>query len=360
VAAAVLVAVLLSPSEQSAAPAPVAPAPAAAPEPAAVAPPATDPAAAAVPAVTNPATPAPPPPKTASATTSAVPGAAAPGAPPGKTPPKGATPAAAAPATTTPTSPVAPAAPATPDPSAEAATRLDVARAKLNSNLADQGLADLRAIITDYPTSTVAADAAFLTAETLTRLGRIDDAMAAHVEFARRFAGDARVASSQLALGELTLKSRQPNRDEAAREIFGKAATAAPGSPAALRALQAKAGIESRRNLRERNTAINRDVPAELATLRTLADQFPASPQGMQALYRLGREWSDLNQWILAATAFTDLATRYPANPHDAWWELGEIYERRLRDDGRARAAYAQVPSTSKRYQDAQRKLTRR
>ena len=62
----------------------------------------------------------------------------------------------------------------------------------------------------------------------------------------------------------------------------------------------------------------------------------------------------------LAATAYTDLATRYPTNPHDAWWELGEIYERRLRDDERARAAYAQVPAGSKRYQDAQRKLTRR
>ena len=43
--------------------------------------------------------------------------------------------------------------------------------------------------------------------------------------------------------------------------------------------------------------------------------------------------------------AFTDLATRYPSNPHDAWWLLGELYERRLRDDARARAAYAQVPA---------------
>ena len=50
------------------------------------------------------------------------------------------------------------------------------------------------------PTSAAAADAAFLTAETLTRLGRVDDAMAAHVEFANRFAGDPRVAGSQVAL----------------------------------------------------------------------------------------------------------------------------------------------------------------
>ena len=111
--------------------------------------------------------------------------------------------------------------------------------------------------------------------------------------------------------------------------------------------------------MRERDAAINREVPAQLSTLRMLADQFPTSPQGMQALYRLGQEWSDLDQWTLAANAFNDLATRYPANPHDAWWELGELYERRLRDDARAKAAYAQVPSTSKRYQDAQRKLRR-
>jgi hypothetical protein len=142
--------------------------------------------------------------------------------------------------------------------------------------------------------------------------------------------------------------------------LFGRAAVAAPGTPTALRALQAKAGIEERRRLRERDAAIGREVPAQLATWRMLADQFPDSPHGMLALYRLGTGWSDIDQWLLAATAFTDLATRYPSNPHDAWWLLGELYERRLRDDARARAAYAQVLPTSKRYQDAQRKLTRR
>ena len=290
-----------------------------------------------------PATPAPPT-ATAVAPGTKPPAKTAPGTPP-------ATPVAAV-ATGT--------APAVNDTGREAATRLEVARAKLGNNLTDQGLADLRAIVTDFPATAVAADASYLTAETLARLGRIDDAMAAHVEFANRFAGDARVAESQFALAELTLKSRQPNREESARAIYGRAAATAPGSPTALRALQAKAGIEERRRLRERNAAIGREVPAQLATLRTLADQFPDSPHGMLALYRLGPGWADLDQWTLAAGAYTDLATRYPANPHDAWWQLGEIYERRLRDDERAKAAYAQVPPTSKRYQDAQRKLSRR
>jgi TolA-binding protein len=281
------------------------------------------------------------------------------GAPTPAAVPPGTRPTAKAAAVATAAAPTAPAA-APPDTTREAATRLDVARAKLTSNLVDQGLADLRAIVTDYPGTAVAADASFLAADTLARLGRADDAMAAHVEFANRFSSDPRLAESQLALAELTLKSRQPNRDDAARVMFGRAAATAPGTPTALRALQAKAGIEERRRMRERDARIGREVPAQLLTLRTLADQFPDSPHGMLALNRLAEGWSDLDQWELAAAAYTDLATRYPSNPHDAWWQLGELYERRLRDDARAKAAYAQVPATSKRYQDAQRKLTRR
>ncbi len=262
---------------------------------------------------------------------------------------------------TTVAKPVPALAPATaPDVNAEATTRFDVARAKLTSNLVDQGVADLRALVSEFPGTAVAANASYLVAETFTRLGRADDAMAAHVEFASRFASDPRVAESQFALGELTLKSRQPTRDESARELFGRAAAAAPGTPLALRALQNKIGIEDRRRLKTRESATGREVPASLATLRELAEQFPSAPQAMLALYRLGAGYADVDQWELAARSWTDLATRFPGNPHDAWWLLGELYERRLRDNERAQAAYAQVPATSKRYQDAQRKLSRR
>ncbi len=307
--------------------------------------------------------PAPPPaPATPAALDPAAPGtvAVAPVAPaaPSSTPPTKATAAAATatPPKGTATPPVA----KVPDPSAEAATRLGVARAKLTSNLVDQGVADLRGIVNDFPASAVTADAAYLVAETFTRLGRTDDAMAAHVEFASRFATDPRLAESQLALGELTLKSRRADRDDAAREMFGQAASAAPSTQTALRALQNKISVEDRRKLKVRVSATGKEVPASLATLRVLADQFPSSPQGMLALYRMGSGYADADQWELAAGAWTDLTTRYPTNPHDAWWLLGELYERRLRDDARALAAYAQVPSSSKKFQDAQRKLSRR
>ena len=234
-----------------------------------------------------------------------------------------------------------------------------MARAKLGSNLLDQGLADLRAIVSDFPSTTIAADAAFLAADTLAGAGRIEDAMAAHVEFANRFGNDRRLAESQVALGDLTLKSRQPNRDDAARAAYGRAATAAPGTPVALKALQSKFAIEDRRKIKERDPNLGKDLPASFATLRTLADQFQTSPHGMLALYRLGNGYADEDQYEMAARAWTDLATRYPENPHDAWYLLGELYERRLKDPAKAQAAYAQVPQASRRYQDAQRKLKR-
>lgn len=303
-----------------------------------------------------PSTPAPAvePPKTAPATppgkNTALPGSA-PGATPGVSPP-GVT-------AKPPVKGAVAVVPPPPDLAAEATKRMDVARAKLTSNLLDQGVADLRAIVTDFPGTSVAADAAFLAADALTRAGRADDAMAAHVEFENRFGSDSRLADSQFTRAELTMKSRQPNREEAAREIYGRAAAAAPGTNTALRALQAKIGIEERRKLKERDAAVGKDMPASLLTLRALADQFPTSPHGMLALYRLGLGYADNDQWEMAARAWTDLANRYPDNPNDAWWLLGELYERRLRDNTRAQAAYAQVPQSSKRYQDAQRKLRR-
>ena len=39
-----------------------------------------------------------------------------------------------------------------------------------------------------------------------------------------------------------------------------------------------------------------------------------------------------------------ELAARFPDNPVDAWFRLGEIYERRLKDPVKAKDAYAKVP----------------
>ncbi len=238
-----------------------------------------------------------------------------------------------------------------------AAERLDIAQAKIANNLLDLAIADLQQIVQDYPTTRAAADAGFLGASLLEQLGRADDAMAAHLEFGRRFRSDPRVADSKLRLADLTLRSRRPNRELAARDVLSEIVRESPRTPQALQALNAKMKIENDRRLRERDPVLGIDVPAVLVTERTLTEQFPTHPSTMIALNRLAGRYMEINQYQHAAQALSDLATRFPTNGVDAWFRLGELYERRLKDPARARGAYSKVPPGSARYRDAQRKL---
>jgi TolA-binding protein len=240
---------------------------------------------------------------------------------------------------------------------AAARERLEIARAKLNSHLLEPALADLRQIFIDFPSSAAAADASFLSAEILERLGRLEDAMAAHIEFNRRFSRDQRLAASKLRLAQLTLQSRQPNRENSARQILGEIATTHSKTPQALAALQMKLKLEQGRGPRELDPVLGIEVPRTLPTLRALTEQFPSSPLAMVALHRLAELYEDIDDYPRAAQTYVSLATTFPANPNDAWFRAGEIYERRLKDLDQARAAYAKVPEGTARYRDAQRKL---
>jgi serine/threonine protein kinase/TolA-binding protein len=234
--------------------------------------------------------------------------------------------------------------------------RLDIARAKMDSNLLEPALADLAQIRRDFPVSRAAAEASFLAADIFERLGRIEDAMAVHVEFGKRFESDSRLPASKLRLAELTLKSRQPNREVAARESLNEIASRFPRTDEAFAALRLKLMLEQGRG-RERDSVLGIEVPRALPTLRMFTEQFPSSPHAMGEWSRLASMYADLERYELAASAYTSLATLFPANPYDAWFRAGEIYERRLKDMERARAAYGKVPETSARYRDAQRKL---
>jgi hypothetical protein len=92
---------------------------------------------------------------------------------------------------------------------ADARERLEIARAKINNRLLDPALADLRQLQVDFGGTTAAAEASYLSADILEKLGRHEEAMAAHVEFAKRFAGDARVPASRLRLAELATRARR-------------------------------------------------------------------------------------------------------------------------------------------------------
>jgi hypothetical protein len=55
-----------------------------------------------------------------------------------------------------------------------------------------------------------------------------------------------------------------------------------------------------------------------------------------------------------------ELGARNPSAPNDLYFRLGEIYERRLKDPVKAKAAYAKVPAGSPRYNDAQKKVNQK
>jgi len=267
----------------------------------------------------------------------------------------------AKPAASPPSAPAPPAPAAAPSRDAEAAQRMDVARAKLANNFVDQGVADLRQIVIDYPGTAVAADASFLAAEAFEKSGRDDDAMAAYVEFDSRFVNHPMVADSRLRRARLMQRSKAQARQTEAYALFGAIARDYPGTPQAKQALLAKRLVEQqRRQLRATDPVLNIEVPALLVTLRTLADQFPGDPEALLALNQLAAAYDDMDRYQAEADVLERLAAQFPGNPVDVWFKLGELYERRLKLADRARAAYAKVPADSPRYRDAQQRLNRR
>jgi serine/threonine protein kinase/TolA-binding protein len=313
--------------------------------------PATEPAAQpaqAEPAVPAPATPPPnPTPAPAPATKSAPPAgtqAAAKPAPPKGSPSKATTP---------------PAPPLSRD--AEATQRLEVAKAKLQNNLNDQALTDLRQIIIEYPNSGAAAEAAFLAADLHEKMGNADDAMAAFVEFESRFARDRRAVESKLRRAQILSRRPQPAAAAQARQLLTEVANDHPGTPQAQLALNTRLRMENeRRNLREMDPVLKIEVPASLITMRQIIEQFPDSAQALALRNQLAVRYGDLDRWAEAAALLEDVATRGGGAPGEVWFRLGDIYERRLKDPAKAREAYGKVPQGSPRYDDAQRRLKRR
>ena len=270
-------------------------------------------------------------------------------------------PARAAAAKTLPPPPVAPAVPAVPAKDAEAIQRLDIAKAKLASNLVDQAVGDLRQIMLDYPGTAFGVDAAFLAGDALEKAGRDEDAMAAYVEFDRRFPNHARMADSQLRRAKLMQRSKVQARQTEAYTLYGAIARDYPGTPEAKQALLAKRQIEGqRRQLRATDPVLNTEVPALLVTLRALGDQFPSDPDTMLALNQLAAAYEDMDRYQAAADVLERLASQFPGNPVEVWFRLGELYDRRLKNTDKAREAYAKVPANSPRYREAQQRLNRK
>ena len=104
---------------------------------------------------------------------------------------------------------------------------------------------------------------------------------------------------------------------------------------------------------------LNASVPVALVSYRTLTEHYPAADGVEAALWRMSEIYTDLRRYDLAAQALDDLAGRFPGNTRDAAWRAGEMYEDRVKNADKARAAYARVPLTSSRYKDAQKRAQR-
>jgi TolA-binding protein len=235
--------------------------------------------------------------------------------------------------------------------------QMRIAQAKIDAKLYDQALIDLKTALSQNPASTSAPAALLLVADTYGRQGRTDDAMAAYVELRGKY-GTAKPAMAEATyrLAELTLQSKQDDKEASARALFADVSTGYAKTPWAPRALARLAALEQRAKLRVTDSELQTSVPASLVSYRTLVRRYPNAEGIDGALVELSKQYEDIRRYELAAATLEELATRFPKNTYDAAWRAGEMYEKRVKDMDRARKAYALVPEGSSHYRDAQKK----
>jgi serine/threonine protein kinase/tetratricopeptide (TPR) repeat protein len=243
-----------------------------------------------------------------------------------------------------------------PKPADPAPDLVRIARAKADAKLYDQALADLQVVVRDHAASPAAGDAYLAIAAIQEQQKKYDDAMATYVEARSRLKTAPQAAEAGYRLADLMFQSGRRDRTAAARETLADVAASDPGSEWAPRALALKARFEERDALRQPDATFG-SIASAVATEQQLADRYPTHPLTESALWRLAGAYADLRRPELAAECLTKLVARFPQTRYDAWWELGELYDKRLRDKDKARDAYTQVPRSSPRYAQAQKKL---
>jgi TolA-binding protein len=230
---------------------------------------------------------------------------------------------------------------------------MQIARKEIDLGLYDQALVTLRDVVAHQPN----AAAYFLIASIQETQGRPENALATYLDLASRFPNHTRAPEAMFRMAQCILQSRRWSRTIDARTLFGELAARYPASPWAPRALIARAELEERDRLYERDSVLATSVPTSLVTYRQVAEQYPASPERATALGRLGQLYEDVKRYDRAVETFTELAKQYPRSEYDAWFRAAEIYDRRLKDRDRARATYQRVPPRSPHFSEAQKRL---
>jgi serine/threonine protein kinase/tetratricopeptide (TPR) repeat protein len=294
--------------------------------------------------------------------------AAAPATPPPATAPETPAAASAAPATSAPAP--APGRPPAPPPAAAAAedgrakvtkeeaaaaAEIEDVRGQLAAGQNGQAIVALNSFIERNPAHRLTPDAYMLLGQAYESSKRDEEAVRAYASLVERFSTSPRAAEALFRQAQRVMASRQPQREQTARQMYSQVADQYPKSDWASRALIARAEIEERMRERVMDPTVGAPVPMAFPTYRALAERYPAFSEN--ALWKMSEILEDLNRYPLQAQALDDLTTRFPETRHDAAWKLGEIRERRLKDRAGAVEAYSRVRSTSPKYRDAQRKV---
>ena len=220
----------------------------------------------------------------------------------------------------------------------------------------DQALGRLQGALGQKPDSPGAPEANLLIAHIYERQKRLDAATAKYSEVKNRYPTNPVSAEALVRLADLVQQTKDSNRAQTARQYLTDAVTQFPDVAIAPQALSMRAGIEERENIKVTDATLGRPVPAALVSYRQLSERYPTAGVSELALWKLASFYEDLKRYDLAAEALGTLGTRFPATRYDAWWEAGELYDKRLKDKDKAKDAYSKVPSTSRRYKDAQKK----
>lgn len=234
---------------------------------------------------------------------------------------------------------------------------LDTAKQEIEAGHYAAALDELKAFVANHPDSALASRAYFSMAEIHDKQNHSGEALTAYREALQRYPGDAAAPHAKYRLAELTQQA-QPDQPQAAAGLFAGVASDYPDSPYAAKALAKEANIELETKVRQLEPGMG-NIYKALLTYRTLTQRHPDDPVSEEAYSKLADLYSDLHRYEQAAECYWNQGTHFPKNAYDAWWNAGETYEKKVKDKEKARQAYLRVPSTSRHYDDAQKRAAK-
>jgi TolA-binding protein len=236
--------------------------------------------------------------------------------------------------------------------------RFLIARQQIDLKLYDNAIDNLEKVAQDSHRPQ-AIDALFLIASIHDTRGDAANAMSTYIEIANRFPDDPRAAEALGQLAHSMLKSKRPNKEQDASKTFTELVRKYPNSSWAPRALLMRGDIETHQGEYQRDDVVGGAMPTAAITYREIIERYSSTDEATTALNKLAHIYADAKRFEIAATTFEQLATRDAADRYDAWFAAGNLYEKRLKDDVRARAAFLRVLPSSPHYAEAQKRISR-